>query len=182
MAKRRKVKQPQQPVIGHLQAKTVLMEVDDPYFNSAHFGASGNTKRTKALFNMNESVSAHWYAKNMIDDAEMAAATRFRHIWEVASGALGGGIDYERIKVDTFGVQDPIATNRAEAVLELRNASHVLGPAGYDLVCTLCGECRRLSDVSPNRTVQDKKSYLCREMLGILAEYWGYKTRTRKAG
>ena len=175
MAKRRKKKTSQgQPSSHHLQCHVV--EVDNPGHNPAHPEALGNPRTVRATVNMAESVAAHWHHKRLIDDAQMAAASRFRQIWERANSVRGLGLDYEAIKVDTFGPSDPIPTGQLDAAKELVAAGDFLAPEGYNLLCRLCGQCIRLADHSNSRAERDRAAAACREHLARLAVFFGYSS------
>lgn len=167
-------------VDGHLKSSIKYIVVDNPYFDPLHGENNGNPKTTKAAFNMNESVSAHWYNKGLISDAAMLASTNFRRWYEIAEGCLGIATDYSQPVVDGGGPKDPINTRRAEAIVELRNIRLRLGPQGYETVEKLCGQCLKIASVSDTRHHQRKIAESCQAMLEELAVYLGYKTRQIK--
>ena len=126
---------------GHAQ----LVEVDVPSTShNPRYEATGSNRATeRAWVNDKESPAHYWYYHGHINQAQWEAASKLRNDYELASGSLAMGIDYERIKVDTFGVADPISARREASVKSLTEAQRVIrDPATWDAVHRVCCECQ----------------------------------------
>ena len=172
MSKKRK------SLIGNLQADVVGGEIDNPHYSRAHAGMAGNPKSIPVSINMRESPAALWYygRSKSIDDAEYAAAGRFRRIWERAAGRGPGGVDHSQERVDGGQRAAPISDGTLDAAKKLEEIRTLLGPEGYHLVEKTCGECLFTKDLYPKDGDQRKYARLTREMLGELAVHFGFKT------
>ncbi|WP_312038604.1 hypothetical protein [Rhizobium croatiense] len=70
----------------------------------------------------------------------MAAATRFRALWEAMGGKGAGVIDYSKEHVDGGKGRDPITERQANAGKELAKCRELLGVRLYGLVSAVCGD------------------------------------------
>lgn len=176
MARKKRKKVRQKPAAG---TGFVMVDVDNPMFSADHAESTGNPKRIQALQNVRESPITWMYAhkeQTGVTEAQVAAAGRFRRLYETAGGAGVGSIDYLREPVDGGGVTDPIGDHMMDAANRLKDVSTRLGPAGYDLVEKVCGQCLFISQLTPRRREQDTLSKRLKECLDSLATYWGFQT------
>lgn len=178
---RRKERRGRPDFVVNPHAECVIVEVDDPGHNPRYAAKGSNARKIKAAVNMMESPAAHWFHKDLIDEAQYRAAVRFRRLWETGGGAGAGAFDYAREPVDGGATPDPINVRQVDALRELRDVEGKLGPEGYCLVRDVCGSCIPLGQLFPARREQDRRSSQCREMLAILAEFWGYRQRDVRA-
>jgi len=167
--------------IGHSKAHVEIIDIDNPYFNAAQEGESGNVKKIRAAVNMMESPAAHWLHKGLIDVAEYRAASHFRSLFERAGGTGAKAMDFTREKVDGGGFITPISDSRIDATNKLAELHGVIGHDGFGLMTTLCGQCTPMGEAFVTKHMQDKAGKLCRELLTRLAEYWGWKSRPTRS-
>lgn len=175
----RKKKGNQRPdFVASPHAEVVIVDVLNPNHDWRYPENQGNPKHVKAAVNMRESPAAHWFHKDLIDQAQYRAAVEFRRLWEMGGGAGARAFDYTQEPVDGGGVPDPINIAQIDALRRLRDVEAVLGPADYVLVRDVCGTCLPLGQLFASKWQQQKGSERCRDMLTILAEFWGYKPGT----
>ena len=148
MASKRKGRKPatkgRKPVAGetgHRKTMPIEANVDNPMYIREHDGAPGNEKTIKALINMRESPSAHWFHKDIIDAAQYRASTEFRRLWERTGGKGAGSYDYSKEKVDGGQRGDPIDIGQMEASRQLMNIRQLIGSQSDDIVLKICGQC-----------------------------------------
>lgn len=182
MAKRRRRQSPPADFVVNPHAECIVVDVDNPYFNRSHGDGSGNLRKIKATVNMRESPAAHWLHKGKIDASQYRAAVKFRRLWELGGGAGAGAFDYSREPVDGGVPPDPINIAQIDALRELRDVQTVLGPAGYTLVRDVCGACLPLGQLARTSHEQRVLSERCRHCLIVLADFWGMRTRRKRAG
>ncbi|MGI0528018.1 hypothetical protein [Rhizobium giardinii] len=153
--------------------------VPNPYFARAHPADSGNPKNINAVVNIRESAITMLASRNKIDAAQVAAATRFRALWEAMGGKGAGAIDYGREYVDGAKRSDPITDRQINAADGLRRAHRALGDHGYWLVSRICGEGFSLHEVVPTGAKRAKLAAAndLRSCLDTLAKLWGIATR-----
>ncbi len=157
----------------------VMVEVDNPHFSTDHAESTGNPKRIRALQNARESPITWMYVHHKqtgVTEAQVRAAGKFRSLYETAGGAGVGSFDYTREPVDGGGVTDPLNDRMVDAAKELAGVATRLGPAGYDLVEKVCGQCIFISQLDPRRRTQNKLSENMKDCLDSLAIFWGFQT------
>jgi hypothetical protein len=170
---------PRRPVADpHRTLRAVT--VDNPYFSRAHAGAATNPRTIPAVVNIRESAITMLASRNRIDAAQVAAATKFRALFEAMGGKGASAIDYGREHVDGGKRADPISERQMAAADELRRTRQALGNQGYWLVSRICGEGFSLHEVV--RPGSSKRAKLAaandlRACLDTLAELWGIATR-----
>ncbi|WP_237352972.1 MULTISPECIES: hypothetical protein [unclassified Rhizobium] len=153
--------------------------VANPYYTPAHDGEAGNPRTIPAIVNIRESAITMLASRGRIDAAQLAAATRFRALWEAMCRSTRA-IDYGREPVDGGGHADPIGHRQMHAAEELRRIRPLLGERGSWLVSRICGEGYSLGEmVGP---VSSKRAKLraardLREFLDLLCEFWNLSTR-----
>lgn len=162
---------------SHLALRGVV--VDNPFYSRAHSGDSTNPRKINAVVNIQESAITMLASRNRIDAAQVAAADKFRALWEAMGGKGAGAIDYGRDHVDGGKIADPISERQMNAADELRRAHRALGGQGYWLVCRICGEGFSLHEVVQKGSKRGKLAAAndLRAHLDILASMWGFASR-----
>lgn len=154
--------------------------VDNPFYSSAHAGDPTNPRKINAVVNIRESAITMLASRNRIDAAQVAAATKFRALWEAMGGKGASAVDYGSEPVDGGKARDPITERQISAADELRRARRVLGDHGYRLVCRICGEGYSLNEVvrpSSSKRAKLNAANDLRSCLDELAALWGIATR-----
>jgi hypothetical protein len=156
--------------------------VENPFYSRAHAGTAGNPRHIDAVVNIRESAITMLASRGRINAAQVAAANKFRALWEAMGGKGASAIDYGREHVDGGKRADPITERQITAADELRHARGALGAKGYWLVCRTCGEGYSLQEVV--RPGSSKRARLTaaddlRANLDVLAAMWGFATRQR---
>lgn len=170
-------KKPAVAIIQHRALRGVV--VDNPFYSRAHAGDATNPKQIDAIINIRESAVTMLASRRRIDAAQVAAADKFRALWEAMGGKGASAIDYGRDHVDGGKRADPISERQMNAADELRRAHRALGPDGYWLVCRICGEGWSLHEVCPKGSKRGKLAAATRlrSCLDVLALMWGLATR-----
>jgi hypothetical protein len=155
------------------KAKLRLTEVPNPYFNRAHRADATSPRTIPAVVNVRESAVTILAARGVLDPAQVAAADRFRGLFEAMGGKGAGAIDYGREHVDGGKVREPITDRQVNAGKKLARCRALLGVRLYRLVSAVCGEGRSLHEVAG----KDKRPRLMaadmlRMGLDDLAEMW----------
>ncbi|MFT2210702.1 hypothetical protein ACLJYM_02315 [Rhizobium giardinii] len=155
--------------------------VDNPFYSRDHVGDPTNPRKISAVVNIRESAVTMLASRGRIDAAQVAAASKFRALWETMGGKGATAIDYCREPVDGGGGRfDPIGERQMNAADQLRRARRVLGDSGYWLICRICGEGFSLHEVvQPGSSKRAKLNAAddLRACLDKLAEMWGIATR-----
>jgi hypothetical protein len=154
--------------------------VENPFYSRAHSGEASNPRYIGAVVNIRESAITMLASRNKIDAAQVAAANKFRALWEAMGGKGASAIDYGRDHVDGGRRSDPISERQMNAADELRRAHRALGNQGYWLVSRICGEGFALQEVvRPGGSKRDKLAAAdsLRSCLDVLAAMWGIATR-----
>lgn len=171
MSKTRKPKKPSDQGMA-------FATVENPNWSRAHDGEKTNPRFITVPFNHKESAVSTLAAKGAIDPAQLAAAVRFRSLWEAVGGAGAKAMDYTREPVDGGGAVDPISMKQLTAGSELKRASDALlkahGLYAYRLVSYIAGEGRSIHEMTETRRQRDTMTDMLRLYLDVLAELWGY--------
>ena len=157
---------------GHLKAKLVSMEVDNPSFNPSDREQNGNRKRADAYINVNESPITRMYSRGQLDDFELMVANRYRKIYE---GVIGSGSSEVKERVDCVGYADPTFKNM-EASEEYKNVQRHLGMTRGKIMDLVCGEGQTITVAS--KVVRGRLSTVrgeFRECLVLCGELWDLK-------
>ncbi len=77
--------------------------VDNPYYSRAHCEDPTNPRTIPAVMNIRESALTTMAARGVLNAAQVAAAPRFRALWESMGGMGASAIDYGREQVDAAG-------------------------------------------------------------------------------
>ncbi|TCA70487.1 hypothetical protein [Rhizobium leguminosarum] len=153
--------------------------IPNPYYSPAHHDEAGNPRTVPAIVNLKESAVTMLASRGRIDAAQLAAATRFRALWEAMCRSTRA-IDYSREPVDGAGRADPIGHRQMHAAQELRRIRPLLGEKGYWLVSRICGEGYSLGEVvgsGASKRSKLKAARDLRELLDLLCEFWNLSTR-----
>jgi hypothetical protein len=157
---------------------TAMMEVDNPLWSRDHYGRIDNPRRIMAMVSLRESAITTMHAREVIDDAQAAAAIRFRRNWEAMGAKGAGAIDYSKEPVDGGGIVETVLDRHLIAGRELHACRLVLGVRGYRLVSQVCGEGHQVSELFPEKRAQMSAMDALRGHLDDLAELWNIKMRT----
>ncbi|MHC2489372.1 hypothetical protein CN200_31680 [Sinorhizobium meliloti] len=152
--------------------------VANPYFSRAHPPGPTNPRTIPAVVNVRESAVTTMASRGVLDSAQVAAADRFRKLFEAMGGKGAGAIDYGREHVDGGKRADPLTERQMNAGRELARCRDLLGARLYGLVCAVAGEGYALNEVAG----KDKRARLVaadmlRMGLDDLAAMWKLATR-----
>ncbi|MCX2699241.1 hypothetical protein [Ochrobactrum chromiisoli] len=162
---------------GSLKATVRLCGTPNPHFNPAQQPSRLNPIKVKALVNIKESAVGTLYARGHINDAQWAAAGRFRMCWE-QSGAKGAiAIDYGRVQVDGGKAIDPLPDRVVDATQQLNDCIPVLGKRTFDIMVKVVGQGMEITDIAKTQREKTTFSDYIKDGLEELAVHWGYKTR-----
>lgn len=163
--------------VGNLKSDVHVHRVPNPYYVPNHAGASWNPQKISAFVNIRESAIGTLYSRGHIDDAQWAAAGRFRQYWE-RSGAKGAiAIDYGRERVDGGKGIDPLPDSMIDAVQHLNECKPILGRKAFDLMIAVVGQGMEIADIAKTQREKTTYSDYLKDGLDALADHWGYKTR-----
>lgn len=155
--------------------------VENPNWSRAYDGDRTNPRFVTVPFNHRESAISLLAAKGAIDPAQMAAADRFRAIWEALGGAGAGALDYSREPVDGGGASEPITERQLTAGKELKRAAEALrtshGEYAYRLVTYVAGEGRSIHELTETRRQRDTMTDNLRAYLDVLSDIWGFANK-----
>jgi hypothetical protein len=174
----KKAKKPK--LISLPRAGVELVEVENPNWRPYLHGEKGIPRRIMVEVNTRESAIATLAQKGLLDPAQVAAADRFRALWEKLGGRRPHAIDYGRERVDGGGLRDPIEIAQLDAGRELKRCRLLLGEYGYNLVRLVAGERRSLHEICGSRRERESTADHLRIDLTALATMWGFQTRGRK--
>jgi hypothetical protein len=155
----------------------VTQAIDNPDWRPDLNGEKGFPRKIAANVNTRESAIATLAAKGGLNAAQVAAADRFRALWERMGGKGIGTIDFRRERVDGGMRPDPLPASTLDAGRELRRCRLLLGEFGYGLVRQVAGERRSLHELCTSRRERDSTADWLRRDLTSLAKMWGYETR-----
>jgi len=167
------------PISQHRALRGVV--VDNPTYTALRVTDGTNPTHINAVVNIRESLITSLASRDRIDAAQVAAANRFRMLWEAMGGKGAGAIDYGRTFVDGGKRADPISEGQVDAAHELRRAHRCLGDQRYKLVSRICGEGYSMAELGPNASKRAKRAITddLRASLDRLAELWGLATMAR---
>jgi hypothetical protein len=154
--------------------------VDNPFYSKAHDGEGTNPVKIKAQINIKESAIATLAARKHINEAQVAAATRFRSLWESMGGAGAGSFDYSREHVDGGGAREPLTERQIRAGLELKYAREVLGVRAYDIMSKIAGQGYAIQELAKSHRERTTLTDYLKDGLDELARKWGYENRGTK--
>ncbi|MER9965592.1 hypothetical protein [Mesorhizobium sp. M0060] len=162
------------------QARLRAVSVPNPYFARAHPADASNPRTIPAAVNVRESAVTTLAARGQLDAAQVAAADRFRALWEAIGGAGASGIDPGRIVVDGGKAREPFNERQVNAGKELARCRVLLGVRGYQLVSLVAGEGHSLHEIAgKEKRARLVAADLLRMSLDDLAVLWRLATRRR---
>ncbi len=150
--------------------------VDNPYFSRAHDGEDANPLKIRAEINIRESAITTMAARGNIAEHQVAAAVKFRKLWEDLGGVGARAFDYSREPVDGGIRTDPISTRQMEAGKQLKACRDILGARPYDIVCKVAGEGFAITELVKTHRERTTMADYLKHALDDLAEHWGFKT------
>lgn len=168
----RKRKQKPITLAGHVS----IVEVENPHYQRSHPESATNPRTIRSQFDMRESYAGFLHARGLINEAQKKAADRIRNAYERMGGVGAQAIDYSREVVDGGQIAQTVTDAHLDAARYLRQAFNHLGPEGYHLVVSFCGEGRWPKEFSRSNQMP-KPGVQFRSLLTALAELWNWKTR-----
>lgn len=172
MAKAARKKRKRNPVTyGKIEVQPAF--VDNPDWRPDLEGEKGFPRKIRAAVNIRESAIGTLAARKLIDDAQAEAAVRFRRHWEATGGIGARAIDYSRDKVDGGKIADPIDIGQMRAARHLAEAEHILGVRNYELVRSVCGEGKAMTEIYHAKRDRLTATDNLRASLDDLARIWG---------
>ncbi|MDV4163092.1 hypothetical protein R1538_18380 [Rhizobium leguminosarum] len=154
-----------------------VTEVPNPYYSRAHLTDATNPRTIPAVINVRESAITTLATRGVLDPAQVAAADRFRRLWEAIGGKGAGAIDYGKEHVDGGKARDPITERQANAGKELAKCRELLGVRLYGLVSAVAGEGFALTEIFEGKRERLTAADMLRMALDDLAELWRLATR-----
>ena len=169
---------------GNIRAELIAADVENPLYEPAHDGRLDNPRRIGVFLNARESAITALAAKGALSSAQVAAANRFRQLWERMGGSGAGAMDYGRVVVDGGKSPEPISAMQMHAGRELKEAQttlkHAHGEYAYRLVGYICGQGYSIYDLCQTRRQRNTMTDNLRCYLDLLAEHWGHATQRRR--
>lgn len=158
--------------------KTGKRLVDNPYFQRGHPAGTTNPEKVQASINVRESAVETLYSRGFLGKAQKKAADRVRELWE-ATGGKTGSLDYTSDRVDG-GKGEPVV-GRIQAAQELDRCRRLIGARGYDVLLSVCGEGKALTDMTPHKRSRLTMADNLRADLDDIAGMWGLMTKRTAA-
>ncbi|MGQ3215772.1 hypothetical protein [Shinella sp.] len=149
--------------------------VDNPYYSKANDGESANPVKIRAERNIKESAIVTLAARKHIDEYQLAAANRFRSLWEAMGGAGAGSFDYSRERVDGGGATEPLTERQIRAGQELKHCRETLGVRAYDIMSKIAGEGHAIQELAKTHRERTTLTDYLKDGLDDLARNWGYQ-------
>lgn len=172
-AKKRKAKNP--VTYGKVELQAAF--VDNPDWRPDLEGEKGFPRKVRAAVNIRESAVGTLAARKLIDEAQAEAAIHFRRHWETTGGVGARAIDYSRDKVDGGRIADPIDVAQMRAAKKLAEAKEELGTRNYELVRSVCGEGRAMTEIYSTKRDRLTATDNLRASLDDLARIWGISVK-----
>ncbi|WP_455271216.1 hypothetical protein [Rhizobium herbae] len=160
--------------------KVQSVYVDNPYYSKDHAGDGSNPVKIKASINIRESAIITLATRRHIDESQLAAANKFRGLWEAMGGAGAGSFDYSREHVDGGGSTDPLTERQINAGLELKRCRQTLGVRAYDIMAKVAGEGHAIQELAKTHRERTTLTDYLKDGLDELAKAWGYQNRGTK--
>jgi hypothetical protein len=167
------------------RVKGNTIEVENPNYNPA-INARWNAQKIRVGFNKYEDPALAMYARRKLNEAQAAAAYRFRQLYERGGGAGARAIDYGRERVDGGKTPDPFSQGQQDARKELAYAHEQIGADSYNLVEMFCGQRLTIRQIVAHEYARPTVHYervtstTIKGALSRLAEIWGYETRRKR--
>ncbi|WP_342587421.1 hypothetical protein [Rhizobium bangladeshense] len=155
--------------------KVETVTVDNPFYSRAHQGAGANPVKIKAQINIRESAIVTLAARKQINEAQLAAATRFRALYEAMGGAGAGSFDYTREPVDGGGSREPMTERQIRAGQELKRCREILGVRAYDIMSKVAGQGYAIGELAKSHRARTTLADYLKDGLDELARDWGFE-------
>lgn len=168
-----KAKRPKKRPVTYGKIELQPAFVDNPYWRPDLEGESTVPRKIRADVNVRESAVGTLAARRLIDEAQAEAAVRFRRHWEAIGGAGAQAMDYARDKVDGGKIADPIDISQMRAAKHLAEAERTLGERNYELVRSVCGEGKAMTEIYSEKRDRLTATDNLRASLDDLARIWG---------
>lgn len=141
---------PRRGILARMSPKAQLRPttVDNPYFAREHPISVSDPRTIPVAVNVRESAIVMLASRGALDAAQVAAANRFRALWEALGCKGASGIDPGRLVVDGGKMPDGISQRQINAGQELRRCRALLGVRGYRLVSLVCGQGMALHEIA----------------------------------
>ncbi|MER9222995.1 hypothetical protein NKI48_29700 [Mesorhizobium sp. M0644] len=159
------------------QARLRAVSVPNPFYSRAHPADGSNPRTIPAIVNVRESAVTTLAARGQLDAAQVAAADRFRALWEALAGRGLSSIDPARVVVDGGKMPDGMSQRQFNAGRELRKCRVLLGARGYQLVALVCGQGMALREIATSKRERLTAADMLRWCLDDLAVLWGLARR-----
>lgn len=163
--------------VGSLKSEVRVHRVPNPFYSPDHSGETWNPQKIKAFVNIKESAIGTLYSRGHINDAQWAAAGRFRNCWEQSGAKGASAIDYGYEQVDGGKAIDPLPDRVVEAVQQLNACKPVLGKKAFDLMIAVVGQGMEIKDIAETHRERMTLSDYLKDGLDALAVHWRYKTQ-----
>lgn len=154
--------------------EVALVEVPDPFEPG---------RRITVAKNISVHPAENMHARGLIDDAQHAAASRLRSLYEQAEIGGSAAIDYSRVRVDGGQLGDPLAEAVYAARRALVGVRRAVGEGGYAVLMVVMGEGHSIEMVARDRPAMARglkgkraEGYISgriREALDDLVVHWG---------
>lgn len=165
--------------LGTRKSEIRIIEIDNPHYSPVHAGASGNPKSVCAAINLRESPIAMMAAKGHLEVHQVAAAVKFRKLWEALGGAGAGSFDYSREHVDGGGVRESITDRQIDAGKKLKECQGHIGVRAFGVVERVAGEGVPIAKLGGSHRERTTLADYLRHALDDLADLWGMKTKPK---
>ncbi|MBY3369355.1 hypothetical protein [Rhizobium laguerreae] len=157
--------------------KVEKVTVDNPFYSKAHQGIEANPLKIQAQMNIRESAIVTLAARKQINEAQLAAATRFRALYEAMGGAGAGSFDYSREPVDGGGSREPLTEQQIRAGQELKRCREILGIKAYDIMSKVAGQGYAIGELAKSHRERTTLADYLKDGLDEMARNWGYENR-----
>lgn len=180
MAAKKEPKKKKTTLVWAPKMKLDKVYVDNPYFSRAHDGEGTNPVKIQAVRNIKESAIITLAARKHIDEAQLAAANKFRSLWEAMGGAGAGSFDYSREHVDGGGAPEPLTERQIRAGQELHRCRQTLGVRAYDIMVKVAGEGHAVQELAKTHRERTTLTDYLKDGLDEMAKNWGFQNRGKK--
>lgn len=175
-----KAKQKAKPFMpAHLEL--ISDSVQNPDWRPARDGEKAFPRYATAIRNVRESGVSLLASKGALNEAQVAAADKFRRLFETMGASGARGIDMTREYVDGGRFPDPIGTEAINAGKQLASAYEVVvkahGIYAWKIVGYICGEGRTVHELTATRRQRDTLTDNLRDYLDVLAGHWDFQTK-----
>jgi hypothetical protein len=155
--------------------------VANPDWRPARDGEKAFPRYVSAVRNVRESGVSLLASKGALNEAQVAAADKFRRLFEAMGASGARGIDMTREYVDGGRFPDPIGTEAINAGKHLAAAYEVVvkahGVYGWKIIGYVCGEGRSVHELTSTRRQRDTLTDNLRTYLDVLAAHWDFQTK-----